>query len=141
MNRLNITIIIGLPIAMLAYLYANRLIHIPVGTTNYEIYIFFSIWLSSFILACLTPQQHLWKTQLKILICAAFMLPLIDLYYLWSQHYLDSFANYWLFLRIDLMLWILALRLLPTSENYTYPAKAVHKIQAKLKTAQQESSS
>lgn len=141
-NRLNITMIIGLPIAMLAYLYANRLIHIPVGTTNYEIYIFFSIWLSSFILACLTPQQHLWKTQLKILICAAFMLPLIDLYYLWSQHYLDSFANYWLFLRIDLMLWILALLAYFLHQKITpIQQKAVHKIQAKLKTAQQESSS
>ena len=141
-NRLNIAMIIGLPIAMLAYLYANRLIHIPVGTTNYEIYIFFSIWLSSFILACLTPQQHLWKTQLKILICAAFMLPLIDLYYLWSQHYLDSFANYWLFLRIDLMLWILALLAYFLHQKITpIQQKAVHKIQAKLKTAQQESSS
>jgi len=29
-NRLNITMILGLPIAMLAYLYANRFISIPV---------------------------------------------------------------------------------------------------------------
>ena len=83
-NRLNITIIIGLPLAMLGYLYANRFISVPEGAPNYEIYSFFSIWLGSFILACVTPQQHIWRMQLKILICAAFILPLIDIYYLVS---------------------------------------------------------
>ena len=140
-NRLNITMILGLPIAMLAYLYANRFISIPVGAPNYEIYSFFSIWLGSFILACVTPQQHIWRMQLKLLICAAFILPLIDIYYLVSQQYVDSFATYWPFLRIDLMLWTLALLALLLHQKITpIQQKAVNKIQAKLKSAQQESS-
>ena len=90
-NRLNIAMIIGLPIAMLGYLYANRLITIPASALNYEIYTFFSIWFGSFILACVTPQQHLWKMQLKILISATFILPLVDAYYLFTQHHVNSF--------------------------------------------------
>src|SRR5690606_35620392 len=137
-NRLNITMILGLPIAMLAYLYANRFISIPVGAPNYEIYSFFSIWLGSFILACLTPQQYLWKIQLKILIGTAFIIPLIDIYYLVSQQYVDSFATYWPFLRIDLMLWSLALLALLLHQKITpIQQKAINKIAHKLKAAQQ----
>ena len=140
-NRLNITMIIGLPLSMLGYLYANRFISIPAGAPNYEIYSFFSIWLGSFILACVTPQQHIWRMQLKLLICAAFILPLIDIYYLVSQQYIASFATYWPFLRIELMLWTLALFALFLHQKITpIQQKAVNKIQAKLKITQQESS-
>jgi len=141
-NRLNIAMIIGLPIAMLGYLYANRLITIPASALNYEIYTFFSIWFGSFILACVTPQQHLWKIQLKILISATFILPLVDAYYLFTQHHVNSFTSYWIFLRIDLMLWIFALLALFLHQKISpMQQKAVNKIQAKLKTVQQESSS
>ncbi|MGE8623170.1 PepSY-associated TM helix domain-containing protein [Acinetobacter schindleri] len=141
-NRLNSAVIIGLPIAMLGYLYANRLITMPADAPNYEIYTFFSVWLSCFILACALPQQYLWKTLLKILICAALLLPLLDAYYLLSQHSLDSFASYWTFLRIDLMLWIFALLALFLHQKISpMQQKAVNKIQEKLKTVQQESSS
>lgn len=141
-NRLNISMILGLPLAMLGYLYANRLINIPAGAPNYEIHSFFIIWIGSFMLACLTPQQYLWKTQLKILMGAAFMLPLIDMYYLVSQHDIDSFKSYWPFLRIDLMLWLLALLACFLHQNiHPIQQKAVRKIQTKLKTVQQGSSS
>ena len=141
-NRLNSAGIIGLPIAMLGYLYTNRLMTMPLGTPNYEIYAFFSIWFCSFILACLTPQQHLWKMQLKILICVAFILPLVDAYYLFAQHFIDSFATYWVFLRIDLMIWIFALLAFFLHQKVTpIQQKAAKKIQDKFKTVQQESSS
>ena len=141
-NRLNIAMIIGLPIAMLGYLYANRLITIPASALNYEIYTFFSIWFGSFILACVTPQQHLWKMQLKILISATFILPLVDAYYLFTQHHVNSFTSYWIFLRIDLMLWIFALLALFLHQKISpMQQKAFNKIQAELKTVQQESSS
>lgn len=140
-NRLNIAIIIGLPIAMLGYLYANRLISIPSSALNYEIYTFFSIWLGSFILACVTPQQHLWKIQLKILISTTFILPLVDAYYLFAHHHVDSFTSYWVFLRIDLMILIFALMALFLHQKITpIQQKAINKIQAKLKTIKQESS-
>ena len=40
-NRLNTTMIIGLPIAMLGYLYANRFVQLQSDTPNYEVYTFF----------------------------------------------------------------------------------------------------
>ncbi len=53
-----------------------------------------------------------------------------------------SFTNYWIFLRIDLMLWIFALLALFLHQKISpMQQKAVNKIQAKLKTVQQESSS
>jgi hypothetical protein len=141
-NRLNIAVIIGLPTAMLAYLYANRLIVMPAGSPNYEIYTFFSVWLGNLVLACLTPKYYLWKMQLKILISAAFILPLLDIYYLFTHHYINSFASYWTFLRIDLMILICALLALFLHQKITpIQQKAVNKIQAKLKTDYQEPSS
>lgn len=141
-NRLNIAVIIGLPTAMLAYLYANRLIVMPAGSPNYEIYTFFGIWLGSLVLACLTPKYYLWKMQLKIFISIAFILPLVDVYYLFTHHYIDSFASYWTFLRIELMILIFALLGFFLHQKITpIQQKVVNKIQAKLETSHQESSS
>lgn len=138
-NRLNIAVILGLPIAMLGYLYANRLVHMPAGSPNYEIYTFFTLWLGSFITACVIPQSYLWKTFLKILIAAAFLLPLIDLYYLISQQYISSFEDYWLFLRVDLMLWLLASMAYFLHQKISpIQQKAAQKINTKLKAAQQD---
>ncbi len=138
-NRLNSAVIIGLPLAMLGYLYANRLIGTATAGPNIEIYSFFAIWLGSLILACFTPKQHLWKSQLKILMAAAFILPLLDLYVLLSQQYADSFALYWTFLRIDLMLWLMALIALFLHQKITpIQQRAVKKIQKKLNTVQQK---
>lgn len=141
-NRLNITVIIGLPLAMLGYFYSNRLLTLSTTTPNYEIYTFFYIWLGSFILACLTPQYSLWKIQLKILFLVALMLPLFNTYYLMPQLGINSFSAYWPFLRVDLMIWVLAaLAWFLHQKINPIQQKAVRKIQAKLKTEPQESSS
>ena len=47
-DRLNVASFVGLPIAMLSYLFANRLIDVQASTANYEIISFFTVWLSSF---------------------------------------------------------------------------------------------
>lgn len=107
-DRLNVATFIGLPTAMLCYLYANRLVSVQPGGTNYEIYSFFISWLILFILAIMTKKQWLWKIQLAIFICLAFSLPIYDLYYLSQQNYISGLSHYWNFLRIDLMLWLFA---------------------------------
>jgi hypothetical protein len=69
------------------------------------------------------------------------MLPLINIYYLIFHDYIDFFTTYWPFLRIDLMLWNLALLALLLHQKITpIQQKAVNKIHAKLKITQQESS-
>lgn len=107
-DRLNVATFIGLPTAMLCYLYANRLVSVQPGGTNYEIYSFFISWLILFTLAIMTKKQWLWKIQLAIFICLAFSLPIYDLYYLSQQNYISGLSHYWNFLRIDLMLWLFA---------------------------------
>ena len=139
-HRLNIAIIIGLPIAMLSYLYSNRLFHLPVSMPNYEIYNFFAMWLLCFILGCLTPQSQLWKSQLKILMTFAFFLPLLNLYYLLQKQHIGSLSEYWVFLRIDLMIWIFAALAFFLHQNIVpIQQKAVRKVKAKLETIQEES--
>ena len=135
-NRLNTAAIIGLPIAMLSYLCTNRLLQLEAGQPNYEIYAFFGTWLLSLVIALLTPQQHLWKTQLKVFILLAVSLPIFNLYYLISH-------QYWLFLRVDLMIIILAiLAVFLHQKIQPIQQKAVQKIQKKYtNTAVQEPNS
>ena len=131
-NRLNTAAIIGLPIAMLSYLCANRLLQLEAGQPNYEIYAFFGTWLLSLAIALLTPQQHLWKTQLKVFILLAVSLPIFNLYYLISHQYVHNLHEYWLFLRVDLMIIILAiLAIFLHQKIQPIQQKAVQKIQKK----------
>lgn len=103
-NRLNIAILLGLPVAMLSYLYANRLIQIPNGSPNYEIYSFFTVWGLSFIIALCTPQRWLWKSQLKVLIIIGISLPILNLYQLLTHQHIQNVSDYWKFLRVDLFI-------------------------------------
>lgn len=103
-NRLNVATLIGLPIAMLSYLYVNRLVEIQPKGINYEIYTFFTVWAFTFILALVTQQKSLWKTQLKIFIVLALYLPFFNIFMLFQHRYIQNFADYWHFLRIDLMI-------------------------------------
>ena len=62
-DRLNVAAFIGLPIAMMSYLFANRFVHVTETTPNYEIYTFFIIWLLSFIFALFTKKQYWWNRR------------------------------------------------------------------------------
>ena len=108
-DRLNIAAFIGLPIAMLSYLFANRFVHITETTPNYEIYTFFSAWGLSLLLAFLTKKQYLWKSQVFIFGLIALALPTYDFVYLINHRLISDLSSYWLFLRIDLFLFVCAL--------------------------------
>ncbi|MEN8410720.1 PepSY-associated TM helix domain-containing protein [Acinetobacter bereziniae] len=132
-NRLNTALILGLPIAMLGYLYANRIVSIKADGPNYEIYTFFYLWLFSLIIALVSKQQYLWKTQLKLIIVMTLALPIFNLYYLISNHYIHSIYDYWLFLRVDVMIWMIAFLGIFLHQKITpIQNKAVAKIQKKL---------
>lgn len=139
-NRLNIAVILGLPIAMLSYLYANRLVQIQADGPNYEIYSFFIVWLMSFVFALITPQHYLWKSQLKVFIGLALGLPFLNLYYLITHDYIQSFQQYWAFLRVDLMILLFAiLAILLHHKIVPIQQKSVAKIQQKLAKNQAKS--
>lgn len=132
-NRLNTALILGLPIAMLGYLYANRIVSIKADSPNYEIYTFFCLWLFSLIVALVSKQQYLWKTQLKLIIVMTLALPIFNLCYLFSNHYIHSIQDYWLFFRVDVMIWMFAFLSIFLHQKITpIQNKAVAKIQKKI---------
>ena len=108
-NRLNIAALLGLPIAMLAYFYSNRLITLNAQGPNYEIYTFFGVWLLSFLSALFFKQQWLWKSFLKVFIMLALVLPIFNVSWLIQHQYIQGLSSYWVFLKVDLMIFIFAL--------------------------------
>lgn len=101
-DRLNVATFVGLPTAMLAYMYSNRFFHLTADMPNYEIYTFFSTWCASFIFALLCKKQWLWRSQLSIFIWIALFLPCLNLAYLVHHHFISDFRSYWIFLRVDI---------------------------------------
>lgn len=106
----NIAAIIGLPIATAAYFYANRFIPADfVMRLNWEIRIFFIVWLFTFIYAVIRPNKKAWLELLAIATIAYTLLPFLNFFTggnaLWS-----SISNaQWMIASFDLMVWTLAL--------------------------------
>lgn len=103
-DRLNISTCVGLPIAILAYFYSNRLWTLN-HQTNYEISCFFIVWLSSFIFALFTPKKFLWHSQLAIFIILAIALPLLNVSVLLQQQWLHTWKDYQHYIGFDVFVW------------------------------------
>lgn len=138
-DRLNIATFIGLPIAMLAYMFTNRFVQITETTPNYEIYSFFVVWTLSLIIALFTKKQYLWQSQVAILGIVAIALPIYDLIYLLNHQLVTDFQSYWAFLRVDLFFILSAGFALFVYRNiHPIQQKSAQKIKTKL--AQTEAS-
>ncbi|WP_425917605.1 PepSY-associated TM helix domain-containing protein [Acinetobacter sp. TSRC1-2] len=138
-QRLNVSAIIGLPIAVLSYFYANRIGFILQSSQNYEVMTFFSVWLLSFFLSLTIKKYHLWKILLGIFIVFAFLLPIFNFFILLQQNLTQGFVEFWIFFKIDLFMIISALLALFLYRNIQpIQFKAQSKIKAKLKIVQPE---
>lgn len=125
-DRLNVATFVGLPIAMTSYLLANRLIKLEANMPNYEVYTFFMVWLSTFIIAILTPKVWLWRSQLGIFIGLGIGLPCFNLFYLIRYDFIHQISDYWTFFRVDLFFILFA--------GFAYfILKNIHPIQIKAK--------
>jgi len=79
-EKLNISIIMGLLIAIVSYFYANRLIALnAVDRINLEINVFFISWLMVCIFIMCRPIKTAWKHLLLIAGVGYLFLPLLDL--------------------------------------------------------------
>lgn len=123
--RLNISTFIGLPIAVLSYLYANRLGYIIASKINYEISIFFGSWLLIFAMSLLIQKQYLWKIFLKLFVIMSILLPIFNVLTLINNHNISDFHQYWSFLRIDLFIllfglfgWLLHQKIVPIQTKF-----------------------
>ncbi|MGO2009475.1 PepSY domain-containing protein [Vreelandella alkaliphila] len=101
-EKLNIATVVGLPVAIATYFWANRLL--PVGMTNradWEIHCLFLCWLAMFVHAAARPAGRAWLEQ-TVLAAAAFgLLPLLNALTT-DRHLLASVMNRdWLFAGFD----------------------------------------
>lgn len=132
-DRLNIATFIGLPIAMLAYMFTNRFVQITETTPNYEIYSFFVVWTLSLIIALFTKKQYLWQSQVAVLGIVGIVLPIYDLIYLLNHQLVTDFQSYWAFLRVDLFFILSAgFALFIYTNIHPIQQKSAQKIKAKL---------
>ena len=78
-ERLNVGTIAGLPIAVAAYFWANRLL--PVGMADraqWEVHVLFLTWLATLVAAGLRPPRRAWIEQLGLAAIAYAALPLLN---------------------------------------------------------------
>lgn len=106
----NITAIIGLPIACVAYFYANRLIPSDMEMRlNWEIRSFFIAWLVALIYASIRPHRQAWLELLAFASIAFALLPICNAL-TGGQALWHSIANgQWMIASFDLMCLVLAI--------------------------------
>ncbi len=76
---LNVGTLTGLPVACVAFFWGNRLL--PLGIADrpeWEIAVFFAVWLLSFVHAGLRPAARAWVEQLLALAVLCLLLPLLN---------------------------------------------------------------
>ncbi len=78
-ERLNIAAIVGLPLAMGAYLMANRIVQANiVGRSDMEVSAFFWVWGLTLIYALLRPWQQAWRELMMLLALVYLALPVVS---------------------------------------------------------------
>lgn len=108
-DRCNVATFVGLPTAIIGYLYTNRLYTLShQSAPNQEITVFFLTWLLMLCLALVTPKQRLWSVQLIIFIVLAGLLPLVSSYILYQDHYIQKINDYSAYAAFDLFIWLFA---------------------------------
>ncbi|WMJ68419.1 PepSY-associated TM helix domain-containing protein [Stenotrophomonas sp. 24(2023)] len=79
-ERLNIGFVAGLPVAMLAFLWGNRLLPLDVGNrSDAEVKVFFYAWAACVLHAMLRAPRRGWVEQLAVAAVLALALPLYNL--------------------------------------------------------------
>lgn len=108
-EKLNIATIAGLPVATVAFFWGNRLL--PLGLAQrdeWEIHLFFIVWLLMLLHALLRPAKRAWLEQLSLAALLMALLPILN-GLMTSRGLLTSLAQGdWLFAGFDLTLWLLS---------------------------------
>ncbi len=78
-EKLNVGTVVGLPLGIAAYFWANRLLAVDIaGRADWEIHIMFLTWLAMLIHAAVRPAQRAWGEQLLLAAFAFGALPLLN---------------------------------------------------------------
>jgi uncharacterized iron-regulated membrane protein len=102
-EKLNVATIIGLPVAIAAYFWANRLLPVEtVGRADWEVHVLFLVWLAMFVHAAVRPAGRIWREQCALAALAFGLLPLLNALTT-DRHLLASLpAGDWVFAGFDL---------------------------------------
>lgn len=108
-ERLNITSIAGLPIAMTAFLWGNRLLPHPLqGRADLEIHLFFIVWALTLLHALVRPARSAWIEQLWAASALLLLLPVLNALTTQRPLWHSLAEGDWVFAGIDVMCWALA---------------------------------
>lgn len=78
-ERCNVAVIVGLPIGVLAYFWANRLL--PLGLEarpEWELHVLFMVWALSFLHAGIRERRRAWREQVAVLAMLCLLLPVVN---------------------------------------------------------------
>lgn len=92
-ERLNVAVVIGLPVAIGAYFWANRLL--PLGMAHraeWEVHTLFGVWLLMFLFAALRPPARAWREQTSLAAIVFGALPALNALTT-SRHLAQSLAD------------------------------------------------
>lgn len=106
-DRLNVATFVGLPTAIICYLYTNRLYTLShPNSPNQEISVFFISWLIMLCIACISKKQSLWSIQLFIFIVLSALLPITSIIVLLYFDYIQSLHDYMQYIQFDVFIWL-----------------------------------
>lgn len=78
-EKLNIATVAGLPFAMAAYFWANRLLPVTLeGRAAWEVHSLFIAWLFTLVYSCLRPSLRAWLEVLALAAVAFLLLPVLN---------------------------------------------------------------
>jgi uncharacterized iron-regulated membrane protein len=108
-ERLNIASIAGLPVAMAAFLWGNRLLPERLAQRGeWEIHLFFIVWALMLLHAVLRPAKRAWVEQLTLGAALLALLPVLNAFTTQRPLWHSLAQGDWVFAGYDLTLWALA---------------------------------
>lgn len=103
-NRFNVSALVGLPVAILAYFYSNRLYTLShMSAPNLEISTFFYVWAITLISACIVSEKYLWQVYLTVFGVLAMFLPIVNIASLVHASYISGWSDYSHYVGLDLV--------------------------------------
>lgn len=101
---LNVTVIVGLPIACAAYFYANRIVPVQMeARAALEIGVFFSVWLLTLLHASVRPHRQAWLEQLGVALLLYALLPILNILTGGQAFWRSAWQGQWMLFGVEMM--------------------------------------
>lgn len=109
-EKLNIATLAGLPLAMVGFLWLNRLLPLEMtARAKWEVDGFFIIWAGSFVLTLLLSSRNAWRVLLSLVTLSLILTPLVNSLTTERGFFQSVLSGDALFISFDVVFFILAL--------------------------------